>query len=353
MTLVCGFGSNEVKEISMKRLVFTIFGFILAHYAWANDAAVRGISGMIAPVDQHPSVCMVSEEVSAKIGWDAAAVRCHFVFKNDGGPTSVKMGFPEEASGDVGPIKHPAFKSFKAWVDGKPIKTKFFPSMSEQNGDLIYRAWHVKDLSFSAGQKRVVVNEYEAPLGVDSMGGKFFTYILTSGKNWKGKIGNAKITVDVSTSAQFYKIIPSPAGYACREGKVIWEFKNFEPHENISIRLEPKVKATLNNAPVFLSDAANFQRTGVFMSAALQIPAALLWKPKTKECTIAAGNHKLRMKIGSKDALLDDDKNVKLSCAPYVYESRLIVPIVEVVRYLGGSVAWDSTNKTIKMTIGN
>ncbi|MDI6827529.1 MAG: DUF4424 family protein [Armatimonadota bacterium] len=336
----------------MKRIVSLVFMLVPTLYASANDTAVRGISGSVAAMAHHPSICMVSENVSAKIGWDTANVCCQFVFKNEGKTTSVKMGFPEEASGDVSPIKRPAFKSFRSWVDGKPVNTRFIPSRGSESDDLEYTAWHVKDVAFAAGQTRLVVNKYEAPLGMDSMGGKIFRYILKTGKNWKGNINYAKIAVDVSEPLGFYSIVASPEGYVQRAGKVIWVFNNFEPNEDVFIRLEPRVKATLNGSPVFPIDPAGFVRTGVFMAMACEIPAKVSWKPETRECTIAIGSHNLRIRVGSKEAVLDEVEQIRLSSAPYIDDDRLVIPIVEVVKLLGGSAVWDSVNKTIKMTIG-
>ncbi len=336
----------------MKRIISLVVMLVPTLYASANDTAVRGIGGSVAAMASHPSIRMVSENVSAKIGWDTANVCCRFVFKNEGKAISVKMGFPEQASGDVSPIKRPAFKSFRSWVDGKPVNTRFIPSRRSESDDLEYIAWHVKDVAFAAGQTMLITNKYETPLGLDSMGGKIFKYILKTGKNWKGNINYAKIAVDVSEPSRFYRIIASPQGYVQRSGKVIWVFKNFEPNEDVFIRLEPRVKATLNGSPVFPIDPAGFVRTGVLMAMASEIPGKISWKPETRECTIAIGSRSLRIMAGSREAVLDEVEQVRLSNAPYVDDNRLVIPIVEVVKLLGGSVVWDSANKTIKMTIG-
>jgi len=321
--------------------------------AWANDTAVVAVSGNIAPMGSHPSIRMISERVEAKLGWDTAAVRCEFIFKNEGKATTVKIGFPEQAYGDVSPIKQSSFVSFKSWVDGKPVKTKFMPSKEEEDAGVTYNAWHIKEVPFAAGQTRKVTNEYTATLGVDSMGGVFFDYVLRTGKSWKGTIGDALIIVDVSTPSKFYDVQPSPKGYRLKDGKLEWKFHDFEPDQNILVRLEPP-KVLLNDRAVVLADPEGFARGGIQMASARYLEQAvkISWDPKTTDCVFAIDDHTLRVRAGATKATLDGARELELPRAPFVDRSgQLIIPIAAVVELLGGSVESGPGKRDLKMRI--
>ena len=142
-------------------------------------------------MQDHPSVVMQSELVTAAITPRGAAVHCLFVFRNDGSATKVKMGFPESAGGDIGSSVQ-GFRSFRSLVDGKAVLTKIEGFRREEMG---WSRWRTKTVRLAAGQIRRVVVEYRAELGEISDGSQFFSYTLSTGASWKGKIGYAKIVV--------------------------------------------------------------------------------------------------------------------------------------------------------------
>ncbi|MHB1458949.1 MAG: hypothetical protein ACYC0V_18725, partial [Armatimonadota bacterium] len=158
----------------MKRWIFAVVGLLfICAVAWSNDSRVVGVGGSVTPMEQGNTVRMVSEKVNIRLAWDGARVRCRFVFKNEGPATIVKMGFPEQAGGDVTQIKKSAYKNFKSWVDGKKVQTRFVPSAESSISH--YRAWHVKDVSFKAGQTRVIEDEYFGTYGETVMDDEWFT----------------------------------------------------------------------------------------------------------------------------------------------------------------------------------
>ncbi len=283
------------------KCALTVLLVSLSVVACANDAAVRGVGGAVAPMDSHPSIRMVREKVDARIGRDDVKVRCEFVFKNEGPATTVKMGFPEWSWGDSArPIVTTEFKSFKSWVDGKPVGTKLIPSAKGQSME--YEAWHVKDVRFGANQTRTVVDECISSLGGDSMGASFFSYVLRTGKSWKGKIGKAVVTVDASGVDSFYKIMPShDKGYVQKGSTIVWSARDFEPSDNIHVHMEPwKLWVGDDGIYVGISDPRLFGEKGIAVAHVLRLEdiegCKVAWDSARKECLVSYRGHSLRMK---------------------------------------------------------
>ena len=288
---------------------------------------------------------MVSEKVDVQLALSSPKVRCEFVFKNEGPATTVKMGFPEGYGGvDMDWRDKTAFGSFRSWVDGKAAKTKFVPGDPQGHGD--YQAWHVKDVHFGAGQTRTVVNEYESGFGYDSMGGISFAYVLRTGASWKGKIGQARITVDVSGVPSHYSISLSPQGYH-KEGDVVtWVLRDFEPNEDIGVYMMPK-RLTLNG-DIYIGMWSTYRIVDGAAIAKLRFlqeaGGSLEYDSKHRACTVNYGSRALKLTADSRTAVLNGSEKTTLPLAPTLKAGRLIVPIAAVVRALGGSATFDKEN---------
>ena len=224
----------------------------LALPAFANDTAIQGAGGTIQPMRLNSSIRMVKERVDVKLrGTKPARVRCEFVFKNGGPATTVKMGFPAHAVGDVRPLRPTDLRHFRSWVDGKRVKTSFM--RAKPTKEYSYKAWYVKEVRFAAGQTRRVIDTYEGNLGEVSNGQVFFTYMLHTGRNWKGKIGEAVVVIDAVSPPKVVRIgtdapkrveflRASPNSYVRKGSKFVWVMKDFEPEENIYVEYSPKRK---------------------------------------------------------------------------------------------------------------
>ncbi|MDO8684794.1 MAG: DUF4424 family protein [Armatimonadota bacterium] len=224
----------------MRRTLVILSVLLLPLPIFANDTAMIGAGGTVEPMRQHDSIRLIKERVDVRLmGLRPAKVRCEFLFKNEGkSPVTVKMGFPVHASGDVRPIKSTNLRNFRSYVDGKPIKTRF--AQARPTTESQYKAWYVKNVSFAPGQTRKVVDIYGSPLGdafirtnrIDH----FFHYILTTGRNWKGPIGEAVIAVDISYMPKGYVLEAArPNNYFLRGSRLTWTMRNFEPNENIGL----------------------------------------------------------------------------------------------------------------------
>jgi hypothetical protein len=334
----------------MTRVLLVSLWLIVSSAANGNDTAVRGVGGTIQAMDAHPTVRLVREKVHARLTWEGAKVRCEFVFRNEGPATTVKMGFPEESSGGVEPMKESSFKGFRSYVDGRLASTSFILSKPREE-EFDYRGWHVKSVPFAANQERKVVNEYTAPLGEDSMGGRFFTYILTTGSSWKGNVGEAEIIVDVAgISSLYYVTRAEPGSYQRRGYTFTWRIKDFEPRENIRIDFRPRRTVRIGPPPggaMRIYDERAFSETGVamvFLSHVTGLPGVTLsWDQVKRQSVIQYADHSLVLVPGSKTAVLDGSKHIVLPRAPYINSSgQMIGPIIAVAKVLGLSVSYDS-----------
>lgn len=175
----------------------------LTNVARANDGGIAW-GGSPKLLSNHPTIAMQSEIITMNVGQESVTVDCRFVFKNYGRATTVRMGFPDEGSGDTphqadyvegGKNDKPltAFTSFKSWVDGVRVKTQLIgsgdPSLS----------WHAKSVYFPRSSTRIVRDLYTVPIG--SQIGlhniyKQTSYTLHTGASWRGAIGRSTIIVN-------------------------------------------------------------------------------------------------------------------------------------------------------------
>ena len=326
----------------------------------ADDSAVYGVGGAVAPMKSHPTIRMVRERVDAKLGWEYAKVRCEFVFKNEGQATTVKIGFPERASGDVSAHSYSDLLGFKSWVDGKLIETKHIKSSEKTEQE--YNTWHVKDVPFEAGQTRIIVDEYRARYGGISDGSRFFSYILETGANWKGSIGDALITVDASEISSYWIVRASSEKYAenitRKDDVFIWRIRNFEPTEDIGVGMDRRYKLSLDGRPLYQVHPSNKKVSKVpmvFASGFNRInrsgyrPIYVGWNGKTRTCTIKYEKRSISLGPGSKTALTNGHKKLILPIAPDYYSGSLSIPAIPVAKALGMMVEKDSKTGDINI----
>lgn len=330
--------------------------------ALADDGAVQDVSGgTVQPMDEHPSIQMVSESVDIKlgkkVGWEwPVFVRCQFFLKNDGPATDVLIGFPEHAhaGGDAELSPTDRLIGFKSWVDGKPVKVKYMPSSKNKKSDNQqedYKAWYVKKVHFDAGQTRRVVDVYSARLGfaaeVMTTTSSILTYVLCSGASWKGPIGSAVIRADLSEAMNDYDIAASPEGYIEKGNVLNWNFKNLNPKEDISILLIPKLPL-LNGTKIGPICEPFFRRNGDIMVS----PVFLLGEEvkisdmRKNRRVIHHGCHTLILTAGSKSATLDN-KKITLKTAPWGHKitEDFAIPLEETIKLLGGKVKYDANHR--------
>ena len=335
----------------MKRILLAILVLRACSPSFADDGAIAGVGGAVQLLAEHSTVRMVREKVDVQLSTGSARVRCEFVFENEGKAAAVKMGFPEEAWGDAAYAQKSAFRGFRSWVDGTPIRTTVVSASPSDRRE--YRAWHVKNVRFAAGQTRTVVNEYGSGLGGVSDGSSFFNYVLRTGASWKGKIGEAVIEVDVSRIPPYYTVTADPDGYQERGHKLIWVLKDFDPAEDISVSLMPRYP-TLNGTPTWGGAWSPYSIVdGVALGSPRflqEVGGSVGYERESRVCTISYGSQILKLTVGSPNAVLNGAQAITLPRAPVIDRySRLTVPIGAVVKALGGSASYDSKNHQVHL----
>ncbi len=318
----------------------------------ADDSAMsRGAGGAVAPMVGHPSVRMVSEKVNIRLTDEDARVRCEFVFKNEGKACVVKMGFPDKgwSSGEGSTGK---LSKFRSWVDGKPVKCVYRKgnTVKGQHSDEQRRtSWYVKDVPFAANQSRTVVDEYHSDLGASSsvmmtsyQTPRDFAYILQTGRNWKGPIGRAAITADISKVPTDYDIEWTPASGVLVSHTITWKFASFEPSQDISINLTHPYPKLNDKETQGYQWTPFYRERGVTMTGAeflQELGADVEYPEKHGVVVIRYGDHALKLVPGSKMATLDG-KTITLQAAPSTKHYPVAIPTASVVRALGGRAAY-------------
>ncbi len=175
--------------------VLMVWGVLLAGTGQANDTALLMSGGLASAMQEHPSICMVSAKIHARIYNGYSLVQCDYVFRNEGPATTVAMGFPSlPGYGDITEQRvAPPLEEFRTWVDGERASTREVRDAG--SGQKPGRRWYVKQVPFSAGQQRQVRVTYRQPNGQVADGTQFFPYALRTGASWHGPIGLLKVGV--------------------------------------------------------------------------------------------------------------------------------------------------------------
>jgi hypothetical protein len=77
--------------------------------------------------------------------------------------------------------------------------------------------------------------------------------------------------------------------------------------------------------------------------------STVAWIPATKSVTIVLGSTTIGLQIGNKTAVIKG-KIIVLEAAPYIKNSRTMVPLRVITESFGGDVAWDPINHIITIT---
>lgn len=217
---------------------FILLLFIFAGSAYCNDAPIRSVGKTIQPLKDSP-VRMVSEEVHIGINSEHAYVNCLFYLLNEGKPDTIEVGFPRGWEGDL--------INFFARTDKEILPIQTLAEEASYNevsgGEMPW--WKVFKVPFPAENPNVRIENHYLTYLNPGMGSGYpdlyndrsFTYIMKTGAPWKGIIEEATVTLNHSDIPfeQITKI--SPPGFVRERRRIIWNFKNFEPTQNIEIEI--------------------------------------------------------------------------------------------------------------------
>jgi len=322
----------------------------LAATGWGDDGAVEGVGGAMHAMRAHPSIVMQSETVDAVISAKGADVKCVFTFRNEGPATTVKMGFPEQGWGDIDYEHATGFSSFRSWVDGKPVPTRTEGGKVDRSAGSGWKRWRTKVVRFGAGQTRHVKVRYEEKLGEISGGERFFTYMLSTGASWKGKIGRAKLTVR-------FRDVP---GYSTEDGgvlegfRVVKAWRDFEPtyKDDFHIWFWPAAPPLIVNGKQLPYDLRTAPLPQIGFGDLLvpvrwlvrHIGGTLSWDPKS-------GSAILRRGLDEVTLLAHPSSSEQNGIPARMRHSRLVVSIADVSRAFGGSATLEHNPERVVVTL--
>jgi hypothetical protein len=230
---------KKVKVICRRGLglsvAWGIWVSMLGVPATADDTIIGGIGGRLVPLNSK-HIRLVRERVQVKLDPQGGLVECLFVFRNEGPPARVKMGFPQI-------LGQAPLERFRCTVDGRPVRVhhQLVKKAGESETETVhpYQGWHWWWIQFGRHQTKTVINRYWAEASSDSLGNRWFDYVLKTGANWKGPIGQAEVEVDVGKmpASDLYAI--KPAGFRRQGNKIRWTWRNFEPQQDLRIAWNP------------------------------------------------------------------------------------------------------------------
>ncbi len=231
--------------------------------ALADDtSAGRDVDG-VYPI-QSTDVEMVAESVTIDLfnpegetGLPGiySKVRCQFVFHNNSArPLDVLMAFPAEAApmGDS-PTEGLAVRGFQAFVQTaggqgqapgaeEELPVTLEPASAgprEMAGSTPgFSSWYTFTASFGPGETRTVVNTYWVQNTYNSIGEVWVRYVLETGRNWIGPIGDATVTLNLGEIRPEYvdNLYPGNWRFAPDGKSLTWHRVNFEPAYNLAVR---------------------------------------------------------------------------------------------------------------------
>ncbi|MDH4164086.1 MAG: DUF4424 family protein [Nitrospirota bacterium] len=228
----------------VKQVAIVVFALLISSYglsaAYGNDTFVYDNGRTAYPINTD-KIRMAEEKIIVMMLGDGfsrkAKVTCDFIFENiTDKEVSAKIGFPAEDQyyHDIGEgeKRYPPLRDFVALVDGK--KTQVNIRTQEDKYPVLY--WYTWDVTFPPSRRITIRNVYETGLSL-SYYNQWFTYILTTGANWKGPIGHSEVEVVYDSVDELRKRVKSasPDNFKISGSKIVWDFINLIPKENIQV----------------------------------------------------------------------------------------------------------------------
>lgn len=231
----------KTNHIFILKLSFLIC-MLISNLTIANDTFVYDNGHAAYPINTD-KIRMVSEKITVIMDGNktsrVANVTCEFLFENTTHQeVKAKIGFPSKDRYyyDIveGEQEKPPLWDFVSLIDGKTAKVAI--RKQEENTEWKGIYWYTWDVTFPPSKRITLKNTYSAPLSL-SYYNQWFTYILKTGANWKGPIERSEVKVVYKNSADLRRRVvnASPNNFKIDSNKILWEFNNFIPTEDISV----------------------------------------------------------------------------------------------------------------------
>lgn len=201
---------------------------------------MQAIGVDLTPLSERvPSVAMRREEVDITIGPGVAVVQASFWLENEGPALVMDVGFPA-----FGPVfwdakAGAALMDFQIQVDG--VHLAYSEARLDNRPFPMWLSWRQH---FPAGRTTRVDVHYWVPLcGYRGWSRLPFTYVLRTGRFWKGVIGEAIVRVR-AMDIPFEAIREAfPLGYKLDAfaKQLTWHFRDLYPEFDIGLLISPSV----------------------------------------------------------------------------------------------------------------
>lgn len=200
---------------------------------------------------------------------------------------------------------------------------------------------------------------------------KFF--IITSSFFLGGSISHSgNISVNFGANQTF--MITPDSGYHIADVKVdgvsvgavsTYTFTNVTSNHSIEVLFEKNqqniiVKLQIGNKIMIVNGVENQldaapeiknERTFLPLRAISEaFGAKVVWLPDTQGVTITLGENNIGLQIGNTSGVINNNVMI-LDAAPYIKNSRTMVPLRFIAEGLGAQVEWDGTTRTVTLTI--
>jgi hypothetical protein len=211
---------------------------------------------------------MESEKVIIDLYNDSSVVKCLFNMKNLGEKEKLQIGFPEMTFHYYWQkSKVDEATRFQVKENGDVVNFDFSDSLrynEEYRKNIesykIKEEWYLWESEFQQGETKTIEVQYSLPFGMlYKTNERFFTYLLSTGANWKGTIGKAEIIVNLKDIEIDSLISQQPNNCLITNKQLKWVFSDFEPTTNDDIKINYNSSKILYTGkkpipPVFIVD---------------------------------------------------------------------------------------------------
>lgn len=124
----------------------------------------------------------------------------------------------------------------------------------------IKEEWYLWESEFQQGESKTIEIQYSLPFGMlYKTNERFFTYLVSTGANWKGTIGKAEIIVNLKDIEMDSIVSKNPSNCEINNNQLIWTFSDFEPTTKDDIKINYNSSKILYTGkklipPVFIID---------------------------------------------------------------------------------------------------
>jgi hypothetical protein len=206
----------------------------------ADSAALHAVGVDLTPrAEGLPEVRMRAEEVNIYLFANLAVVEATFELENEGPEAEIEVGFPQFRSQSPFKAQDVMPLGFHVEVDGQAVA-----HVDRQLDNVFYPMWYAWKQRFAAGQTSTVAVRYWVPLISYHLCSRMpFTYVLRTGRFWKGLIGHAVVRVHASDIPLTAIQEATPPSYRIdRAAKTLtWEFRNLMPDDDIGLLISPNI----------------------------------------------------------------------------------------------------------------